>query len=231
MMGRLNDQGFSLSLVKPVENLFPLPLVSRLVVAENLSFFDRGVINPHHPPIGQHQGVTRQALVYDVDLVATLDGGKLRSLNQLPNVINPRIAGRVNLDHIQGRTVGDRPTHLTFAAGAIGGHFTRQAVERLGKDAGAGGLPCPPCPREQIGRGDLLLPQGVAEGGSDRFLPNEFGKGLGAVLVMERFVGHGEQDGREMVRSDPIRLSSELLYYLGLANLHPAQAQHSGGRS
>ncbi len=98
---------------------------------------------------GFEQGIERRrtqhvALVDDVNLIAALNGGELRSLDQLANVIDPRIARRVNFDHIESIPPSDGATGIAATARRIRGILAVEAIERFCQNAGAGGFPRSP---------------------------------------------------------------------------------------
>ena len=180
----------------------------------------------HHPRWRFLQGLEQRiegggrehvALVDHVDLPAGLHRCEARAFDQLPDVVDAGVGGRIDLDHIEGIARRDRAAQFTDTAGFGGGAVGGDAVERAGQDPRAGGLAGAARAAEQIGGRDAPLPQGVAERGHDRLLPHQLVEALGAVFVMERLIGaglgHGGVPGRPDQRGywglpEPSRRSS-----------------------
>ena len=133
------------------------------------------------------------ALVDHIHLPAGLNRGEARALDQFADVVDTGVGGGIDLDHVEGVAGGNAGAEGAMAAGVRGGAVTADAIERARQDAGAGGLARAPGPAEQVGRGDPVLAQGVAQGGGDRLLTHQLVEGLGPVLVVQRLVGlaHG----------------------------------------
>jgi hypothetical protein len=78
--------------------------------------------------------------VYYIYFIAALYGGKLRSFDQIPNVIYSGVAGGVNFDDIECRTSGNFLANVAFATGCRGGGNRRNTVEGFGKNSGTRGF-------------------------------------------------------------------------------------------
>ena len=156
----------------------------------------------HHPwrwfLQGLEQGVEGRggkhvAFVHHVHLPARLHRREAGTLNQLADVVDAGVRGGVDLDHIQGAPGGDAAAELADTTGfgrRIGAGY---AVEGTRQDAGAGGLAGASGTAEQVGRGNPLLEQGIAQGGGDGLLSHQLVKALRPVLVVQGLVGlaHG----------------------------------------
>ena len=86
-------------------------------------------------------------LVDDVDLLATLHRRGGRLLAQLAGVLDPAVAGRVDLDDVEVRALADRDALRAHAARL--GRGPLLAVDHLGEDARGRGLARAPRPAEQ----------------------------------------------------------------------------------
>ena len=97
------------------------------------------------------------ALIDDVELVPTLDGGKLRSFDEFPNIIDSGIAGGVNFDGIESIAPSNGTASFASAAGLRTGAVEIQAVERLGQNTSARGFARAPGTGKEISWGNFLL--------------------------------------------------------------------------
>ena len=138
------------------------------------------------------EGLAREHvdLVDDVDLEAAVDRREGDLVAQVAHVVDAAVGGGVHLDDVEGRAVGDGDAVAADAAGrgrrAVTGAVRADAVERLGEDARGARLAGAARPREDVGVGDLVGLDRVAQGARDVVLSDELGEGLGAVLAVER---------------------------------------------
>ncbi len=105
------------ALLKPALNGFELPTPRGLVKAEHPLALQAGIIDAHEARFREHPGISSETFVDHVDFIATLHRCKLGTLDQLADVVYPRIAGRVNFRDIQGRSPRNRATRLTPPTG------------------------------------------------------------------------------------------------------------------
>ena len=110
------------------------------------------------------------ALIEDVNPVFCYRGHEVGFLAELPDVIHPVVARRVDLRHVEDRAVVDPAADLTFIAGVPVRRV--QAVDRLGDDLGTGGLPGPAGTGEQVGVGKLPGRNLIFQGQGDMVLAN-----------------------------------------------------------
>lgn len=133
------------------------------------------------PRRGDHVG-----LVDDVDLVPARRGPEERLLPQVTGVVHTTVRGGVDLDHIdRTRSVARQVT----AGPALPARRRRRAllaVQTAREDAGAGRLPTPARPAEQVRVVDPVVPQGLLQGVSDMLLTDDLGEGLGAIAAVQR---------------------------------------------
>ncbi len=124
-------------------------------------------------------------LVDDVDLETPLGGGEGDAVDNLvAHVVHAGAGGRVQLVDVGVAALGNLAALL---AGAVGvGRGAVLAQKGLGQQAGRGGLAGAARAAEEIGVGLAPLGQGVAQGGDDVLLAHHVGKGLRAVLAVER---------------------------------------------
>ena len=133
------------------------------------------------------RGALRQHvdLVEDVHL-APAGRAERRPFVQLADAVDAVVRSRVELEHVEGRAVLDRPTHLAGAARLAVGHV--RAVEGLGEDARRRGLAGASRAAEQVGVRDAVLPNGVAKGPHHMVLPEHLVEPLGAIPAIQRLV-------------------------------------------
>ncbi len=124
-------------------------------------------------------------LVDDVDLVAPLLRGSVHGpLAQIPRVVDPAVAGGVDLHHVQRRASGpDALARLARAARLA--PLPVRTVEGHGEDAGRRGLADPPRAAEQVGVAHAAALDGRAQGAGDRVLADEFVEASGTVRTGE----------------------------------------------
>ena len=145
------------------------------------------------PTRGHHVG-----LVDDEDLVAIAGGGENSALPQIARVVDPTVAGRVNLDHIQRSTAISRQfdTRRTHTARSVGRPVN--TVEAARQNASARGLAASTGPAEQVGMIHAIGAQSGAKRVGHLRLPDQFDERLGSIAAVEsgdhlpRVVGAGD---------------------------------------
>src|SRR5207249_12045158 len=100
-------------------------------------------------------------------------------LQQLAHLVHAAVGGPVDLEDIEGMPLGDLAAGVALAAGVR--RRSSEAVERLGEDAGEGGLAYATDAGEDIAVGDPGFPQGVRERCDGRFLADDLVEGLRTV--------------------------------------------------
>ncbi|MBA7685669.1 hypothetical protein ES703_94094 [subsurface metagenome] len=126
--------------------------------------------------------------VYDIDLVAGLGGGVVDLFAQAANIVNAGVAGGVDFNDIHGAALGYRQAHLAGVAGFF--LIGAEAVDRFSQDAGGAGLARSPWAVEEIGVGDALALDGIAQSLGYRLLTDYIGQGLGAPLAIKNLRCH-----------------------------------------
>ena len=127
-------------------------------------------------------------LVDDIDLLFCPGGGINGIVPQLADVVNAGVGGRIDLHHIQQRSVGDGAAGGTDAAGlAILQIF---AVDRLGKNAGAGGFSRAAGATEEICMADATRDELIFQRPRDTFLADDIFKARRAPFSVQRQVLH-----------------------------------------
>ena len=112
--------------------------------------------------------------VDDVNSVSRVDGSEVRFFNNIADIVNTVVAGGVKLNNIENCAVINSAADLAFIARVAINRV--KAVDRLGKNFGAGGFTCSAGAREQVcvrnlarnnfigkGRGYMLLPCNVCK--------------------------------------------------------------------
>ena len=128
----------------------------------------------------------------NVDLVARLVGREADLLAQLAYVVHAGVACGVDLDQVEGAALGDRGADRAVVAGGVDVlRFRADAVDGLGQDARHGGLAGAAQPGEEVGVGQPVRADGVAQGAGDVLLPVDVVEGLGTPATVERLGGHG----------------------------------------
>ena len=118
-------------------------------------------------------------LVDDVDAPPQLGRCGERPHHEVARVLDQAVAGGIDLDDVHGAPLADRDAGRASVAGlAVGAALG--AVDGLGQDAGHRGLAGPPRADEQVGVGDLVGRDRVAQGGDDRILPDQLREALRA---------------------------------------------------
>ena len=138
-------------------------------------------------------GAEHMHFVKNEDLVARGSGTVGHAFNdRIADVLDAGLAGGVHLHHIDMAAFGNGAAGLALAAGlgrraslAIG----TGAVQALGDDPGGGGFAGAANAGEDEGMGDAVGGKGIFQGAHHRLLPDEIGKGFGAVFAGKDAVG------------------------------------------
>ena len=125
-------------------------------------------------------------LVDDIYLIGALAGRISRFIAQIADVIHAIVGGCVNLHHVHDAAIVDAFANLAFTAGVCPGAV--RAVDRLGKNFGAGGFACAARAGEQIGMAHLIVCNLVLQRGSDARLAHHIRKRLGPPFAVQRAV-------------------------------------------
>ncbi len=135
--------------------------------------------------------------VDDKDFVLVASGAVADVLAEFAHFVDAAIGGGVDFDDVRGVTGGDLGAGGALHAGGGSGSFF--AIEAAGEDAGDSGFSCAALAGEDVAVGDTALGDGVAEGGADVLLSDEFGERLGTVLAGDNLIrlrlGCGGQKG------------------------------------
>ena len=121
-------------------------------------------------------------LVDDVYLVPAGAGGVGGLVPQVPDVVHAVVGGGIHLHHVQQAAVVDAFADLALPAGVSVDRM--QAVYRLGKDLGAGGLAGAPDAGKKVGVSHPVCGDLVFQGGDDGTLPHHIFKPLGSPLAV-----------------------------------------------
>ena len=142
--------------------------------------------------------------VDQIDLEPAPAGRVLHVFQQLAGVLDLGAGGGVHLDQVYKTTGVDFPAGGAFAAG-MGGNadFT---VERLGENAGDGGLAHPTGAGEQKGVVQALLIEGVGQGANHVFLAGQFVEGARPPLARQNLIAHAPLQ-REVGAATPAGLT------------------------
>ncbi len=140
---------------------------------------------------GFEQGVESRGgqhvhLVDDIDLVLAHGGQVGGLIPQVADVIHAVVGGSVDLGNIQHAAVVHAFADDAHTAGIGAGSI--QAVDRLGKDLGAGGLAGAPGAGEQVGMADAPGGDLVLQCRNDGLLADYIGKTLGTPFAVQRAV-------------------------------------------
>ena len=114
--------------------------------------------------------------VDDVDLVFGPDGEVLDVLAEFARLFDLGMRGRVDLDHVDVRLVGDGPAGFALAARLA--VLRVLAVQGLGENARGGGLADAPGADEEVGVGDTSRPDRVFQRAGDMLLADHVGETL-----------------------------------------------------
>ena len=146
--------------------------------------------------------------VNDVDLEARRSRPVVHAVNDLTDVADPGARGCVHFHHVDVAAFGDGDAGFALAAGFGGGAASAvraDAVQAFGDDAGGGGLADPANAGHHESMGDPVRREGVLQGADHRLLPDEVGKGGGAVLagkdLIGGLVGHGTLVSQRQIRA------------------------------
>ena len=120
-------------------------------------------------------------LVDDEHRVAPDLGNDAHLVDQRADVLHGVVRRGVELVDVQRATLVERAARFAFVAGL--GTVGRKAVDRLGEDAGAGGLSHSAGAAEEVGVRQLSALDGILERGGDVFLPDDRTESRGAVLA------------------------------------------------
>ena len=126
--------------------------------------------------------------VDDVDLVAAFRRRILDLVADRAHVIHTIVRRAVYLQHIQRVPCRNLTAILAFAARLS--ILEIQAVERLGEDAGGGGLANPARTHEQVRMTNPVCLDGVLQGPGNMLLPHDFGESLRAPFASKHLICH-----------------------------------------
>ena len=127
-------------------------------------------------------------LVDDVDLVASFGGRELHLLAQVAHLVDAAVRGRVDLEDVERRAVGDLRAALADAAGI--GRRPLLAVQRLRENLRRARLARAARPRKKIGMGDAAGRNRLGKRPRYSFLPHEILESARPPLPVERDVSH-----------------------------------------
>ena len=137
------------------------------------------------------QGVERRRrehvhLVDDIYFIPALAGGVGCLIPQAADIVHAVVGGRIHLHHVQDAAVVDATADGALAAGvAVVGV---EAVDRLGKDLGAGGLARAAHACKQVGVANAPGGHLVAQRGHRAVLGHHILKPLGSPLAVQRAI-------------------------------------------
>ena len=123
-------------------------------------------------------------LVDDVDLVLALGRAEHGALADLTHLVDPALRGRVHLDHVERRPVGDRSRDT--GTGVEVGCRPALRVQGLREDARHRRLARPARPGEQVRLTHLVVLECVPERPDDRLLADDLREIEGPVLAVQR---------------------------------------------
>ena len=127
-------------------------------------------------------------LVDDIHLILAGAGGVSSLVPQVADIIHTVVGGCVHLHHVQQAAVVDALADLALPAGVAIDRM--QAVDRLGKNFGAGGLAGAAHAGKQIRMAYAPCGDLVFQGGHDGTLPHHILKPLGSPFAVKRTI-HG----------------------------------------
>ena len=122
-------------------------------------------------------------LVDQIDLEAGGAGLVVGALAQLADVVDAAVAGGVDFDQVEAERV-----RAAVERGGAG----RDAVDRAGEDSRGGGFAGATRAAEEIGVGDLVLLDGVAQGAHHGVLPRDVVEFFRPPLAIENGTAHGD---------------------------------------
>ena len=127
--------------------------------------------------------------VDQVDLDPPAAGHVLRVVDHFAHVVDAGIAGRVDLEQVDEPPRVDVAARIALAAGLGGG--SALAIQRLGEDAGDGGLAHPARAGEEEGVMHPPRIERVGERTHHVLLADQLGKPPGPPLPRKDEIGHG----------------------------------------
>ena len=127
---------------------------------------------------GQHMD-----LVDDIHPVFHAGRGVDRLIPQSADLVHAVVAGRVQLQHVQQASVVYTQTGGAMVAGIS--IYRMLAVDRLGQNFCAGGLPGATGPGEEVGVREPALGRLTAQGLGDMGLSHHIGEGLGPPFAIQ----------------------------------------------
>ena len=133
---------------------------------------------------GQHMH-----LVDDIHLILAGAGGIGGLVPQVADIVHAVVGGCVHLHHVQQTAIVDALADLALPAGVA--IYWMQAVDRLGKNFGAGGLAGAAHAGKQIRMAHAPCGDLVFQGGHDGTLPHHILKPLGSPFAVKRTI-HGD---------------------------------------
>ena len=128
-------------------------------------------------------------LVDVVNLELPARRGEADGLAEVADLFDAVVRGTVDFQHVERAAFGDLDADVLV--GVEVGLRAAGAVERLGKDAGGGGLAGAARADEEIGVGQALLGDGIAKGPHDVVLSEDVVEGFGSVFAGEDLITHG----------------------------------------
>ena len=130
-------------------------------------------------------------LIDVVDAVLADGGGVVHAFSEGADVIDAVVGGPVDFGDVEGAAFGD------FDADGVGGvevcFGAVGAVEGFGEDAGGGGFSGAARADEEVGVGEAVLGDGVAQGADDVVLSEDVVEGFGAIFPGEDLIAHGAE--------------------------------------
>ena len=133
-----------------------------------------------------------------VDLIDVVDaeiphrGGIADGFAEGADVVDAVVGGAVDFGDVEAAAFGDLDADgivgVEIDLGAAG------AVEGLGEDAGGGGFSRAAGAHEEVGVGEAVLGNGVAQGADHVVLAEHVVEGLGAVFSGEDLIGHARRE-------------------------------------
>ena len=124
-------------------------------------------------------------LVEDEDLEPVARRGERRPLAQVPRVVDPPVAGGVDLDDVERPRTAARELAARLAHAARHIRRALDAVQAAGQDPGRRRLAAAPRAAEQIGMVDAAGAQRLHERLSDVLLPDHLGEIFGPVAAVQ----------------------------------------------
>ena len=121
-------------------------------------------------------------LVDDIYLIMTGAGGVGCFITQITDIVHAVVGGRVHLHHVQNAAVVDAAADFARTAGVA--VVWVQAVDRLGKNFGAGGLAGAAHAGKQIRMAHAPCGDLVFQGGHDGTLAHHILKPLGSPFAV-----------------------------------------------